>query len=350
MAFYALRGAITVDKNDCNEIVSSTKELLTELIAKNNLNFAHFVSIIFTGTKDLDAAYPAVAAREMGLTAVPLICCQEMHTVGSLEKCIRIMLHIQTEEKFEPRHIYLRNAVSLRPDLVLQNGQNEVDKKTKFSIAIDGPAGAGKSTIAKLIASKLNILYLDTGAMYRTVAFYFFEKGISSNDIESILSSLDNINVRVEYKAGQQRMYLNDVDVTEKIRTSEISSRASTIAIIPEVRLKLVDLQRKIASTQSLVADGRDIGTYVLPEADVKFYLKASIQERGMRRWKEINLEGNNISLESVIEDIKVRDATDSGRTFAPLSKATDAIEIDSTNLNVNEVLDEMLIHIKKKF
>jgi len=221
---------------------------------------------------------------------------------------------------------------------------------SKFSIAIDGPAGAGKSTVAKIIAKRLNILYLDTGAMYRTVAYGVLQENADTADREQVLSIIDFINISVEHSDDKQRMYLNNKDVTEAIRTVEISRAASTIAVIPKVRLKLVEMQRNIAKRHSVVLDGRDIGTYVLPNADIKFFMEATLEERGRRRWKEMQGNGDNLTLQSVTEEIRLRDLNDSSRDFAPLCKAQDAIAIDTTDKTIEQVVEEMVKCILIKF
>jgi len=216
----------------------------------------------------------------------------------------------------------------------------------KLSIAIDGPAGAGKSTIAKILAKKLDILYLDTGAMYRTVAYAVLQKGADPEDQEHVIRILDSIKIDVELLDGTQRMYLDGVDVSEAIRSSEISKAASTIAVIPQVRLKLVKMQQEIAMLHSIVLDGRDIGTYVLPDADVKFFMDATLEERGQRRWKEMHSNGSYLTLQSVTEDIRLRDLNDSSRDFAPLTKACDAITVDTTDKTIEQVVTEMFDYI----
>lgn len=217
---------------------------------------------------------------------------------------------------------------------------------SKFSIAIDGPAGAGKSTVAKIIAKRLNILYLDTGAMYRTVAYGILQERADPEDREQVLSIIDYIDISVEYSDDRQRMYLNGKDVSESIRSAEVSRSASTIAVIPKVRLKLVEMQRNIAKRHSVVIDGRDIGTYVLPDADVKFYLEATLEERGRRRWKEMQGYGDDLTLQSITEDIRLRDLNDSNRDFAPLCKAQDAIVIDTSDKTIEQVVEEMFKYI----
>ena len=218
----------------------------------------------------------------------------------------------------------------------------------KMCIAIDGPAGAGKSTIAKRISRILDILYLDTGAMYRAVALKAIREGIDTKDEDKLSSLVENINIKVEYFQNKQHIFLDDEDVSDKIRTPEVSIGASNVSAVKSVRLKMVELHRKIAEKNSLVMDGRDIGTFVLPDAQFKFFLTASVDERAKRRYLEQISKGeNNISLEEVKEEIMYRDKNDSSRAFAPLSKADDAIEIDTTFMTIDEVVDKIISIIK---
>ncbi|MDP4180256.1 MAG: (d)CMP kinase [Bacillota bacterium] len=220
----------------------------------------------------------------------------------------------------------------------------------KIRIAVDGPAGAGKSTIAKIVSKELGIVYLDTGAMYRAVALKAIEDEIDTKDRTGLAQMVEQINIIIDYLDGEQRIYLNDVDVTNRIRTPEISIGASNVAAAPEVRLKMVDLQRTISKKTNVVMDGRDIGTFVLPDAEFKFFLTASIEERALRRYKEQLAKGIcNISLEEVRKDIEYRDKNDSGRDFAPLKKAADAIEIDTTSLSIEEVAQKIISSVKEK-
>ena len=219
----------------------------------------------------------------------------------------------------------------------------EVAMKKHLTIAIDGPAGAGKSTIAKLIAQKLDIIYLDTGAMYRAVALKVLESNIDPRDREQIIKLLDTTDIQVVYKGKQQIVLLDSKDVTDDIRTPEVSKAASYIAVIPEVRMKLVEIQRKIAAEIPIVVDGRDIGTFVLPDATYKFFLTATVEERAKRRWKEMQEAGRLDTLENVMNEIKQRDLNDSSRSFAPLKKAEDAILIDTTHLTIEQVVNKIL-------
>ena len=218
----------------------------------------------------------------------------------------------------------------------------------KISIAIDGPAGAGKSTIAKKIAKELGIIYLDTGAMYRTVALKALKEGISTSDKENLTELVQNIDMRISYIGDEQRIFLDNEDVSQKIRTPEVSKGASDVAVIPEVRLKMVELQRKISDENSVVMDGRDIGTYVLPNASLKIFLTASVDERAKRRYNEQREKGIEITLDEVKKEIIYRDKNDSEREFAPLKKADDAIEIDTTNLSINEVVDRIISLVRE--
>lgn len=216
-----------------------------------------------------------------------------------------------------------------------------------LNIAIDGPAGAGKSTVAKLLAKQLNVIYLDTGAMYRAVALKAIEQGMDVSDTDALSVLLEDTDIDISYVDEQQHVLLDGHDVTDIIRTPEVSDGASKVAAIPAVRLKLVELQRRIARMHDVVMDGRDIGTFVLPNADVKFYLTASIEERARRRLEEMCAKGYEHSLDDVKDDIKARDKNDSEREFAPLRKADDAILIDSTDKTVDEVVEEMLSFIR---
>ncbi|MDQ2085790.1 (d)CMP kinase [Herbivorax sp. ANBcel31] len=218
----------------------------------------------------------------------------------------------------------------------------------KISIAIDGPAGAGKSTIAKTISKKLSILYLDTGAMYRTVALKAINENIDTVDEDKLSKLVKNIDIKIIFSENEQKIFLDGKDVNSLIRTPQVSIGASNVATISNVRIKMVELQREIASKNSVVMDGRDIGTYVLPSADVKVFLNADIKERAKRRYQEQIAKGvKNMTLEEVLKDIQYRDKNDSNRNFAPLTKASDAIEIDTTNMSIDQVVNTILGYVK---
>lgn len=219
-----------------------------------------------------------------------------------------------------------------------------------INIAIDGPAGAGKSTVAKAISRELGIIYLDTGAMYRAVALKAIRSGIDTKDQQAVEAMVKNIDIRIEYRDSEQRIFLDGTDVTRSIRTPEVSVGASDVAVIPAVREKMVELQRRIARENDVVMDGRDIGTYVLPDASYKFFLTASLDERAKRRFNEMRANGmTGVSLEDVRKDIEYRDRNDSSRSFAPLSKAPDALEIDTTGISPEEVVRMIMDIIKNR-
>lgn len=217
-----------------------------------------------------------------------------------------------------------------------------------FSIAIDGPAGAGKSTIAKKIAKKLDFIYVDTGAMYRALALYFIRNKISSNDKEQIEKACDRVDVTIEYKDGEQQVLLNGENVSGLIRTEEVGNMASASSVYPVVRLKLVELQRSLASKTNVVMDGREIGTFVLPEANLKIYLTASSEERARRRFLELKEKGIAADIGEIEKDIIERDTRDMNREFAPLKQADDAIVLDSSNMAIDEVVDTIIKHFNK--
>lgn len=204
-------------------------------------------------------------------------------------------------------------------------------------IAIDGPAASGKSTTAQLLAKKLGYLYIDTGAMYRACALKAKKLGIDINDEESIRNLLDNIDIRIENNNSKNRILLDGEDVSEDIRADDISSLASAISAIPAVRYKMVELQRKMGEKGSVILDGRDIGTFVFPDAEVKFFLTASPEIRAKRRWLELQQKGIDKNFSEVLADLVKRDNNDSQRALAPLKKAEDAIEIDTSNMTIEE-------------
>ena len=210
-------------------------------------------------------------------------------------------------------------------------------------IAIDGPAGSGKSTIAKLIAEDLGLVYLDTGAMYRLVTLKTLNDGILGN-LDKIIKMLDNLNIDIK----ENGFYLDDIDVSEEIRKPIVSENVSDIAAIREVREKMVDLQRKFSESKNVILDGRDIGTVVFPNADVKIFLVADAKERANRRYKELVAKGENVRIEEIYENILKRDEIDSTRKESPLKKADNAIEVDTTSKNIEEVKNEILNIIRK--
>lgn len=214
-----------------------------------------------------------------------------------------------------------------------------------INIAIDGPAGAGKSTIAKAAAKTLGFIYVDTGALYRAVAYFMLSHRIDVNKEDKVASYLCDVVPELKYINGVQHVFVNGEDVSDKIRTPEVSMGASAVSAIPRVRDFLFDLQKKIAAENNVVMDGRDIGTVVLPNADVKIYLTASAEERARRRHKELTEKGENVSFDEVLADVNKRDYNDTHREIAPLKQAEDAILCDTTNVDLQGAID-MLINI----
>ncbi|MFA7663620.1 MAG: (d)CMP kinase [Clostridia bacterium] len=207
-----------------------------------------------------------------------------------------------------------------------------------MNIAIDGPAGAGKSTIAKILANKMKILYLDTGAMYRGVAYYIIKKGINPEDREKVEIVLDEISMDIKYHDNIQSVWVNGENISPFIRENYISMAASTVSKYPKVRLKLVEIQREIAKKSDCVLDGRDIGTFVLPKAEYKIFLTASPEVRANRRYLELIDRGQKQPYNQILEEIVTRDYQDTHRDFAPLKQAEDAILLDTSDLSIEEV------------
>ena len=211
------------------------------------------------------------------------------------------------------------------------------------NIAIDGPAGAGKSTIAKKVAKELSCVYVDTGAMYRAMALYLLRQKISKENTSEIGTTCQNADITIEYQDGVQIVLLNGENVNEFLRTEEVGNMASVSSAIPEVRQKLLNLQRKLAATMSVVMDGRDIGTTILPDAEVKIYLTASSLTRARRRYLELQEKGIDCNLEEIQKDIEERDERDMNRTVSPLKQAEDAVLVDSSDMTIEQVVTHIL-------
>ena len=212
-----------------------------------------------------------------------------------------------------------------------------------YAIAIDGPAGAGKSTIAKILAKELELIYVDTGALYRTIGYYVTSQGIDTADSEAVVAALSGLKVELGYVDGVQRVFANGEDVSDLIRTPAISMAASAVSAIPAVRAYLLDTQRGIAATHSVVMDGRDIGTVILPDAKIKIFLTASPEVRAMRRFDELRNKGKDVTYDDVLEDVKARDLQDTTRKESPLTLAPDATEVQTDDLNAEEVVQVIM-------
>ena len=332
-----IRGATTVER-DCKEEISlAIKELLDEIFDKNALKKEDVSGFLFSLTSDIHSYHPAKAAREAGYDFAPLFAAVEPQIDGGLERCIRLMLFTEHKDK-EIKHIYQKGAKILRKDI------SEI-----YNVALDGPAGSGKSTIAKVLAKDYNILYLDTGAMYRACGLKALRLGIDPKDREAVEKMLPNLNVKVEYLAGAQHTILDGEDVSSAIRENAVSMAASSISAHPAVRVKMVEMQREIAKSMSCVLDGRDIGSTVLPDAKFKFYITADSKIRAMRRFKELQERGENVDFEKLHAEIVARDKQDSEREFSPLVCADDAVVIDTSEMDVESVVAAVKSVIQSK-
>ena len=219
-----------------------------------------------------------------------------------------------------------------------------------FSVAIDGPSGAGKSTIAKFLAKELNFLYVDTGAMYRAIGLFAARNGVDAGDAAAVEPLLSQVKLDLAYVEGEQRIFLNGEDVSRSIRTEEASKNASQVSAIPAVRNFLLEFQRSFDKQNCILMDGRDIGTVVLPDADVKIFLTATPEARAQRRYKEQIERGEAVTFEQVLEAIQKRDAADSSRVAAPLKPAEDSVLVDTTFLNLQESIQRILEIILEKY
>ncbi len=218
-----------------------------------------------------------------------------------------------------------------------------------MNVAIDGPAGAGKSTIAKKVAAEMKYIYVDTGAMYRSLALYFIRQGIDKDDEAKISEACKDCDVTIGYEDGKQQVILNGENVTGLIRTEEVGNMASASSVYKDVRAKLLNLQRKLAKENDVIMDGRDIGTCILPDAQAKIFLTASVDTRADRRYKELLEKGESPDLEKIKKDIEERDYRDSHRENAPLKQADDAVLVDSSDMSIEEVTNAIIDIIKSK-
>ncbi len=333
-----IRGATTIVQDSKEEIKSAVSELLDEIFSKNAIQKAEVSGLIFSLTTDIHSFHPAKAARECGYDFAPLFACVEPEIVGQLPLCIRVMVLTERNAASLAQHVYLKGAKKLRTDL-----------SDILNIALDGPAGSGKSTVAKALASDYNILYLDTGAMYRACGLKALRSGISPQDRLAVEEMLKTLDVKVEYIDGAQRTILDGEDVSLAIRENTVSMAASHVSAHPAVRAKMVELQREIAAKMSCVLDGRDIGTVVLPNAKFKFFITADSRVRAQRRYDELLARGQTVDFEKLHAEIVQRDKQDSERATAPLKAADDAILVDTSSLSIEEVVAKIKGHIQSK-
>lgn len=217
-----------------------------------------------------------------------------------------------------------------------------------YNVAVDGPAGAGKSTIAKAVAKKMNLIYVDTGAMYRAMAVYMVRNGVDADDVETVVKKCEEPNITIKYEDGVQVVYLNGENVNAFLRTEEVGNAASKISTIKRVRERLVELQQELAKESDCIMDGRDIGTCVLPNADVKIYLTASSAVRAKRRYDELVAKGVSCDINQIQADIEERDYRDMNRENSPLKQAEDAVLVDSSDMTIEEVIDRMISLCKR--
>lgn len=330
----AIRGAVTVAADTPEEIRGAVDSLLSEIRKRNKINVEDIVCIMLSSTGDITSLYPAKAARECGFVC-PLFSSLEPPIKDSLPLCIRAMVLAETDIAVP---VYLRGAAILRRDLT-----------ERLVIALDGPAGSGKSTAARNLARELDILYLDTGAMYRACALACREAGVAVSDGDAVCALIGKTDLRVEYRDGRQVTMLGDRDVSEEIRSPGMSQLASEVSALACVRSAMVAMQRRIASEMSCVLDGRDIGTNVLPDARYKFFVTASDEVRARRRLEEDRAKGYDVRYEDVLRDIRERDRRDSERAIAPLKCAEDAVVVDTSDMSPEEVVQFIRNKIQEK-
>lgn len=333
-----IRGATTVKQDDKEHILVAVKVLLDEIFQVNALEKTEVKGFLFSLTTDIHSYHPAKAARESGYDFAPLFACVEPDIDGGLRLCIRVMLFTDLANNRAVKHVYQEGAKALRKDI-----------SETYNVALDGPAGSGKSTVAKILAKDYNILYLDTGAMYRACGLKALRLGIDPKDAVSVEKMLPELDVQVEYKDGAQHTLLDGEDVSLAIRDNAVSMAASSISAHHAVRMKMVELQRKIAAGISCVLDGRDIGSFVLPNAKYKFYITADSKVRATRRFEELAARGETVDFDKLHAEIIARDKQDSEREFAPLVCAKDAVVVDTSNMTIEEVVAKIKATIQSK-
>lgn len=336
MEVKAIRGATTLIEDSPEQVKERVEELLGEITSLNGISESDIVCIMFSSTNDIHSFYPARAAREAGFTTCALFSSLEPDFENSLPLCIRVMVIINGDRK--PKFVYLHGAKILRKDLT-----------NIVNVALDGPAGSGKSTVAKLIADRLGVLCLDTGAMYRAVALKCVRENADYADKDVVKHIVDNLDLKVEYKDGNQVTLLDGEDVSAYIRTPQVSLLSSYVSAYGFVRAKMVALQRAIAAERSCVIEGRDIGTNVLPDCEFKFFLTASPEVRAKRRCDQNAERGIIQSYEDILKDINERDFQDRNRAIAPLKQASDAFVIDTSDMTIEEVVSAIVLKVRER-
>jgi len=342
-----VRGATSVPEHTRPAILAATRELLQGLQDRNGFVPDDLASILFTATPDLDAAFPAEAARELGWTQVPLMSAVEIGVPGAPPRIVRVLLHWNTTRgPHEIHHLYLGEARRLRPDLAGAGGPPVAggsERRRGAVITIDGPAGAGKSTVARRVAGELGYLYIDTGAMYRALSLAALRRGIAPGDEAALVRLAAAVRIDLEPGPGGTRVLLDGEDVTVAIRHPDVNAIVSQVAGVAGVRAELGRQQQRMAARGGVVLEGRDTGSYIMPSADCKIFLTASFDERVQRRHAELRQQGHAVDLQQVADDIAGRDRSDSTRPVAPLVQPEGAVVIDSTGLTIDEVVARIL-------
>lgn len=337
MQLLSIRGA-TVCQDTVGSIEGATSRLFKEILKQNDFEVSEVSAIFVSMTRDLVACFAARGLREYD---IPLFSSVEPAIKGSLKHCVRLLVQVYCDAGIKAHHVYMGGAKTLRPD------------KSKFVVAMDGPAGSGKSTLAKLVAQKLGVVHLDTGALYRAAAIKLINTGVYQEslplDLHRLPEVLLNTTIKMHYDTSTPRVYLDGVDVSNSIREPNISRITSIVAGNSELRQFLNKIQSQVASQQSCVIDGRDIGTVIAPDAEFKFFVKASEHERAVRRHNELLRKGQDITLDTVLKEMKQRDINDSTREVAPLYQAHDATLVDTTNKSVSQSLSYIMRCIYSK-
>src|SRR4051812_7554085 len=341
MAVRAIRGATQVEADDREQVLEATRELVTAVLERNDLSHDDVISILFTATPDLVSEFPALAARELGMGDVPLMCATEIDVPHALPRVLRLMAHVDTPQ--EPRGDPARVPARCGGPPAGHRPVSGSESSFRGQITLDGPSGTGKSSVARAVAARLGAAYLDTGAMYRAATVAVLDAGVDPEDTVAVAGVVAAARIEVGTTADEELVLVDGVDVAERIRSAEVTRTVSAVSAVPAVRRQLVGQQRALVfAAPSVVGEGRDTGPAALPAATLKTSLPAAPEVRAQRRAGQLGLV-EPAEVAALAEDLRRRDEYDSSRADSPLRPAADAVIVDSTDLDREAVINRVV-------